>query len=224
MRVFQGFSAPVQALLSNLWDQCYRIFLTDCAAPTGNYPFACTADILNYTCTHVLCTFTSKAAFYARFPLHILTVKLFTIHQDIKVSWIKVQLVFHMINSSVSFRLEDNRVVCLNFCLHVSREASVSDVCASVADLWDVVDGGLHAAELWRLDVEHLQDIVGQRVDQVGYAGQRLGSVVLGLLQRPLLVWRLSERKERMCLKQTVYLHFTVCNRRPSVVHTERGG
>lgn len=141
-----------------------------------------------------------------------------------KVSWIKVQQVFHMINSSVSFRLEDNRVVCLHFCLHVSREASVSDVCASVADLWDVVDGGLHAAELWRLDVEHLQDIVGQRVDQVGYAGQRLGSVVLGLLQRPLLVWRLSERKERTCLKHTVYLHFTVCNRRPSVVHTERGG
>lgn len=141
-----------------------------------------------------------------------------------KVSWIKVQQVFHRINSSVSFRLDDNRVVCLHFSLHVSREASVSDVCASVADLWDVVDGGLHAAELWRLDVEHLQDIVGQRVDQVGYAGQRLGSVVLGLLQRPLLVWRLSERKERMCLKHTVYLHFTVCNRRPSVVHTERGG
>lgn len=59
-----------------------------------------------------------------------------------------------------------------------------------------MVDGGLHAAELRGLDVQHLQDIVGQRVDQVGYAGQRLGGVVLGLLQRPLLVWRLNESKE----------------------------
>lgn len=63
------------------------------------------------------------------------------------------------------------------------------------ADLRDVVNGGLHAAELRRLDVEHLQDVVGQRVDQVGDAGQRLGGVVLGLLQRPLLVWRLNSRK-----------------------------
>lgn len=58
-----------------------------------------------------------------------------------------------------------------------------------------MIDGGLHAAELRRLDVEHLQDIVGQRVDQIGDTGQRLGGVVLGLLQRPLLVWRLDERK-----------------------------
>lgn len=60
-----------------------------------------------------------------------------------------------------------------------------------------MVDGGLHAAELWSLDVQHLQDIVGQCVDQVGDAGQRLGGVVLGLLQRPLLVWRLSETEKR---------------------------
>lgn len=59
-----------------------------------------------------------------------------------------------------------------------------------------MVDGGLHAAELRRLDVQHLQHIVGQRVDQVGDAGQRLGGVVLGLLQRPLLVWRLKDTKE----------------------------
>ncbi len=55
-----------------------------------------------------------------------------------------------------------------------------------------MVDGGLHAAELRGLDVEHLQDIVGKSVDQVGYAGKRLGGVVLGLLQCSLLVWRLS--------------------------------
>lgn len=61
-----------------------------------------------------------------------------------------------------------------------------------------MIDGGLHAAELRGLDVEHLQHVVGQRVDQVGDAGQRLGGVVLSLLQRPLLVWRLQDsRKER---------------------------
>lgn len=86
----------------------------------------------------------------------------------------------------------------------------------SVLDLWDVVDGGLHAAELWGLDVQHLQDIVGQCVDQVGYAGQRLGGVVLGLLQCPLLVWRLRERKKTktqsvIWLLKKVYLHFVVC-------------
>lgn len=63
------------------------------------------------------------------------------------------------------------------------------------AHLRDVVDGGLHAAELRRLDVQHLQHVVGQRVDQVGHAGQRLGGVVLGLLQRPLLVWRLKGQR-----------------------------
>lgn len=52
-----------------------------------------------------------------------------------------------------------------------------------------MVDGRLHAAELRGLDVQHLQDIVGQRVDQVGDAGQGLGGVILGLLQCPLLVW-----------------------------------
>lgn len=59
-----------------------------------------------------------------------------------------------------------------------------------------MIDGGLHAAELRRLDVQHLQHIVGQRVDQIGDAGQRLGGVVLGLLQRPLLVWRLKGQGE----------------------------
>lgn len=68
-------------------------------------------------------------------------------------------------------------------------------------NLWDVVDGGLHAAELRGLDVQHLQDIVGQRVDQVGYAGQRLGGVVFGLLQRPLLVWRLKKKNGYLTFK-----------------------
>lgn len=54
-----------------------------------------------------------------------------------------------------------------------------------------MVDGALHAAELRGLDVEHLQHIVGQRVDKVGDAGQRLGGVALGLLQRLLFVCRL---------------------------------
>jgi len=66
--------------------------------------------------------------------------------------------------------------------------------CGRVQDLRDVVDGGLHAAELRGLDVEHLQHVVGQRVDQVGHAGQRLGGVVLRFLQRSLLVRRLKEK------------------------------
>lgn len=45
-----------------------------------------------------------------------------------------------------------------------------------------MVDGGLHAAQLRRLDVQHLEHIVGESVDQVGYAGQGLSSVVLGFL------------------------------------------
>ena len=49
--------------------------------------------------------------------------------------------------------------------------------------LGDVVDGGLHAAELRGLDVQQLQHIVGQGVDLVGHAGQGLGGVSLGLLQ-----------------------------------------
>ena len=51
-----------------------------------------------------------------------------------------------------------------------------------------MVDGALHATELRSLDVQHLQHIVGQRVDEVGDACQRLGGVALRLLQRSLLV------------------------------------
>lgn len=60
-----------------------------------------------------------------------------------------------------------------------------------------MIDGRLHAAELRRLDVQHLQHVVGERVDQVGDAGQRLSGVVLGLLQRPLLVWRLNDNSKQ---------------------------
>lgn len=60
-----------------------------------------------------------------------------------------------------------------------------------------MVDGALHAAELRGLDVEHLQHVVGQRVDEVGDAGQGLGGVALRLLQRLLLVCRLQgERRQ----------------------------
>lgn len=45
-----------------------------------------------------------------------------------------------------------------------------------------VVDGGLHSAQLGRLDVEHLEHIVGECVDEVGHAGQGLSGVVLGFL------------------------------------------
>lgn len=45
-----------------------------------------------------------------------------------------------------------------------------------------VVDGGLHTAQLGRLDIEHLEHIVGKGVDQVGYTSQGLSCVVLGFL------------------------------------------
>ncbi len=48
--------------------------------------------------------------------------------------------------------------------------------------LRDVVNGGLHSAQLGGLDVEHLEHIVGKCVDQVGHAGQGLSGVVLGFL------------------------------------------
>lgn len=87
-----------------------------------------------------------------------------------------------------------------------------------------MVDGGLHAAELRGLDVQHLQDIVGQCVDQVGYTGQRLGGVVLGLLQRPLLVWRLKKRNGYLTFKRHD-LHFMESKRCRfyKVMKTERG-
>ena len=56
------------------------------------------------------------------------------------------------------------------------------------AYLGDVVDGGLHAAELRGLDVQQLQHVVRQGVDLVGHAGQGLGGVGLGLLQGLALV------------------------------------
>lgn len=41
-----------------------------------------------------------------------------------------------------------------------------------MADLRDMVDGRLHAAQLGGLDVQQLQDVVGQSVDLIRHAGQ----------------------------------------------------
>lgn len=57
-----------------------------------------------------------------------------------------------------------------------------------MANLCDVVDGALHAPQLGRLDVEHLQHVVGQSVDEVGHAGHGLRRVAFGLLQGSVLV------------------------------------
>jgi len=46
--------------------------------------------------------------------------------------------------------------------------------------LRDVVDGGFHAAQLGRLNVKHLEHIVGKSVDQIRYTGQRLSGVAFG--------------------------------------------
>lgn len=56
--------------------------------------------------------------------------------------------------------------------------------------LGDVVHLGLHLAELLGLKLEELHVAIGERVDLVGHAGQRLGGVVLGGLQGRLLVVR----------------------------------
>ena len=55
--------------------------------------------------------------------------------------------------------------------------------------LADVIDLALHLPDLRGLQVQHLQEVVSQRVDLVGDTGQALGGVPLGLLQRgPLVV------------------------------------
>ena len=55
--------------------------------------------------------------------------------------------------------------------------------------LADVVYLTLHLPDLGALQVEHLQEVVGEGVDLVSHAGQTLGRVALGLLQsRPLVV------------------------------------
>ena len=48
--------------------------------------------------------------------------------------------------------------------------------------LTDVVYLTLHLPDLGGLEVQHLQEVVGQGVDLVGHASQTLGGVTLSLL------------------------------------------
>ena len=54
--------------------------------------------------------------------------------------------------------------------------------------LADVVDLTLHLPDLRGLQVQHLEEVVGQGVDLVGHAGQTLGGVAFRLLQSCSLV------------------------------------
>lgn len=67
-----------------------------------------------------------------------------------------------------------------------------------MSDLGDVIDGRLHAAQLRRLDVQQLQHVVGQSVDLIRHAGQRLGGVGFCLLQGFLLILSLRTDREKM--------------------------
>ena len=51
--------------------------------------------------------------------------------------------------------------------------------------------------ELRCLDIKHLEDIISQGVDQIGYTGQGLGRIVLRLLQGSVLIWGLDRQRER---------------------------
>ena len=52
----------------------------------------------------------------------------------------------------------------------------------------DMIDLTLHLPDLRGLEVEHLEEVVGQGVDLISNTGQALGRVALGLLQRCSLV------------------------------------
>ena len=52
----------------------------------------------------------------------------------------------------------------------------------------DMIDLTLHLPDLGGLEVEHLEEVVGQGVDLISNTGQALGRVALGLLQRCSLV------------------------------------
>ena len=47
----------------------------------------------------------------------------------------------------------------------------------NVHGLRDVVDLRSHLAQLSRLKIQHLEEVVGQGVDLVGHGGQALGGV-----------------------------------------------
>ena len=52
----------------------------------------------------------------------------------------------------------------------------------------DMIDLTLHLPDLRGLEVEHLEEVVGQGVDLISNTGQALGRVALGLLQRCSLI------------------------------------
>ena len=60
--------------------------------------------------------------------------------------------------------------------------------------LADVVNLTLHLPNLGALEVEHLQEVVGESIDLVSHAGQALGRVPLGLLQRRSLIVTLKKK------------------------------
>lgn len=76
-----------------------------------------------------------------------------------------------------------------------------------MTDLRDVIDGGLHAAQLRRLDVQQLQHVVGQSVDLIRHTGQRLGGVRFSLLQGLLLILSLERDTERKTQTFTSHTH-----------------
>ena len=61
--------------------------------------------------------------------------------------------------------------------------------------LADVVDLTLHLPDLGGLEVQHLEEVVGQGVDLVGHAGETLGGVTFRLLQSGSLVVALRGEK-----------------------------
>ena len=74
--------------------------------------------------------------------------------------------------------------------------------------LADVVDLALHLPDLRGLEVQHLEEVVGQGVDLVGHAGQTLGGVAFRLFQSGSLVVTLCEgrKSEIIFLKNIFFL------------------
>ena len=66
--------------------------------------------------------------------------------------------------------------------------------------LADVVDLTLHLPDLGGLEVQHLQEVVGQGVDLVGHAGQTLGGVAFRLLQGGSLVVALRREEIKLII------------------------
>ena len=75
--------------------------------------------------------------------------------------------------------------------------------------LADVVDLTLHLPDLGGLEVQHLQEVVGQGVDLVGHAGQTLGGVTFRLLQSGSLVVALSRGENKIIIIFDISLSLT---------------